>query len=288
MVLQYSKLLDMPVQRAEQNYTRRDTILYALALGAGRPDAGAEPALRFTYEKELQALPTMAVVLAQPRLWVTDPEWGIDYTRLLHGEQYLAVHRPLPPEGTVRSEESVEEIYDKGPGSAAVMYLRRQLRDAAGELLVEMRAGAFIRGHGGFGGGKRGGGPSLPILPSVGRPDRVADVPTAPDQALLYRLCGDVNPLHVDPQAAKAAGFVRPILHGLCSYGVAGRALIGLYCDHDAARTRALDVRFSSPVYPGETLRVEAWNTSERSAVFRCVVVERDVVAIDNGRFEFN
>lgn len=286
MILQYDKLMARIPTPVTHTYTERDTILYALALGAGRPDPAAPEARRFCYEAGLQALPTMAALLGAGPAWLTEPEWGIDFTRLLHGEQALTVHRPLPSSGTVVATETVEEIYDKGAGKGAVMYLRRRLCDADGHLLAEVRAASFMRGNGGFG-GKATGAPVPQVLPDSRAPDASVEIATVPDQALLYRLCGDPNPLHVDPDIARAAGFERPILHGLCAYGIAGRALMALFCGDDARRVRRLDVRFSRPVYPGETLRTEAWHLDERSVAFRCTIPSRGIVAIDNGRFDF-
>jgi acyl dehydratase len=287
MQLQYEKLRARPATRHTQAYTARDTILYALAVGAARPDACAASALRFTYEAGLEALPMMAVVLAiESTPWITDPQWGIDFTRLLHGEQMLSIHEPLPPEGVVTATEWIEEIYDKGAGKGAIMDVRRQLHGEAGQLLVETRASVFLRGAGGFG-GPAGGGAAPQVVPANRAPDAVIDTPTTPDQALLYRLCGDGNPLHVDPVIARAAGFERPILHGLCTYGIAGRVLISHFCNDEAARVKRLDVRFSKPVYPGERLRTEAWLIEPGRAAFRCHVPARAVTVIDNGRFDF-
>ena len=286
MQLQYDKLLDRSPSAVTHTYTERDTILYALAVGAARPDPAAPEALRFTYEKQLQALPTMAVVLGAGPAWMTDPQWGFDYTRVVHGEQMLTVHRPLPPSGAIVATESIEEIYDKGASKGAVMYLCRRLHDTQGELLIELRSAGFLRGNGGFG-GKASGAPTPQAVPAERIPDAALEMSIAPDQASLYRRCGDLNPLHIDPGFAQAAGFDRPILHGLCTYGIAGRALIALFCAHDAQRVKRLDVRFSKPVYPGETLRTEAWRLDGNSVAFRCTVPARDVTVIDNGRFDF-
>ncbi len=287
MKLQYDRLMARPPSIVKQTYTERDTILYALAVGAGRPDPAAQEALRYTYEAQLQALPTMAVVLGIGPNWIDEPQWGIDFTRLLHGEQMLTVHRPLPPSGTVVATEAVEQIYDKGAEKGAVMYVKRVLHDASGELLAEVRSSAFLRGNGGFG-GKATGGPTPHAIPADRAPDCGMETDIATDQALLYRLCGDTNPLHVDPGIARLAGFERPILHGLCTYGIASHALSTMFCSHDAARVRRIDVRFSRPVYPGETLRTEAWLLDANSAVFRCSVPSRGATVIDNGRFDFN
>ena len=166
------------------------------------------------------------------------------------------------------------------------MYLRRRLHDPQGELLVELRSGGFMRANGGFG-GKASGGPTPQPVPTERKSDAAIEMHIAPDQASLYRLCGDLNPLHIDPGFAQAVGFERPILHGLCTYGIAGRALMALFCEHDPRRVKRLDVRFSKPVFPGESLRTEAWRLDVHSVAFRCTVPARGVTVIDNGRFDF-
>jgi acyl dehydratase len=286
MPLDYAKLRARVFEPVTQRYTRKDTILYALGVGAGQLGPTDPSELRLTYEDGLQALPTMAVVLANGPFWIIEPQWGIDWKRMLHGEQMLTVHRPLPPEGTVTAVEGIDEIYDKGADKGALMYLSKRLVDERGELLVEVRASAFLRGNGGFGGPIQGAPQPYPV-PADRPAEATLELPTRADQALLYRLSGDFNPLHIDPRVAAAAGFERPILHGLCSYGIAGRALIKLFCANDPARVRRLDVRFASPVFPGETLRTEVWSTGPGTVAFRCLVVERNVVVINNGRFEF-
>ena len=286
MQLQYERLIARAPSVVMQSYTERDTVLYALAVGAGRPDPCAPEALRYTYEAGLQALPTMAVVLGNGPNWYVEPQWGIDFTRLLHGEQMLTVHRPLPASGTVIATETVEAIYDKGADKGAVMYVKRQLHDTGGDLLVEVRSSAFLRGNGGFG-GPSSGGPTPQPIPSDRAADAGINTHTAADQASLYRLCGDTNPLHIDPSMARSAGFDRPILHGLCTYGIASHALIAMFCAHDAARVKRIDVRFSRPVYPGELLRTDAWLLGDNHVAFRCSVPARGVTVIDNGRFDF-
>jgi acyl dehydratase len=175
----------------------------------------------------------------------------------------------------------IEEIYDKGADKGAVLLWSREISDAAtGEPIATVRGSSFLRADGGFGGTATGAPAPHPIPDRA--PDRVVTLRTRPEQALIYRLSGDYNPLHADPEVAQAAGFERPILHGLCSYAIACRAIVTGPCDGDASRLRALDVRFSAPVYPGETLAVEIWD----AGAFRVTVVERGVVAINNGYFE--
>jgi acyl dehydratase len=287
MPLDYDKVRNWPIPTATQAITLRDTILYALGVGVADSNPVAPDDLKFVYEEGLVALPTMAVTLAPGPFWMQDPETGIAWQKILHGEQMLTVHRPLPPSCTVISLNSIDEIYDKGADKGAVMYLTRKLFDqASGELLMTVRSSAFMRGNGGFG-GKTDGAPQPHPVPSDRPPDLVLDLATRPEQAVLYRLSGDYNPLHIDPAAARAGGFEQPILHGLCSYGIAGRAVLKLLCDNEPARLRRLDVRFASPAYPGETIRTEVWRESGGRAAFRARVVERDVVIINNGLAEF-
>lgn len=286
MPLDYEKIKNWPFQEVSQRYSRRDTILYALGVGAG-VDPLDPGELRFTYEKDLQALPTMGVVLALEGFWMADPRAGLDWRRMLHGEQSLKVHKPLAPEGEVVSLNQIDAIYDKGAQKGAILYMTRKLWDkATGDLLMEVGAAAFMRGDGGFG-GSADGAPVPYAVPVDRAPDLSIDVSTRPDQALIYRLSGDLNPLHIDPALARSAGFDKPILHGLCSYGVAGRALLKLLCENRPGAMRGMNVRFATPVYPGETLRIEAWHTEPGTVAFRCLIKERNVVAINNGRFDY-
>lgn len=281
MALDYRKLKDWPFQDIVQTYTARDCMLYALGVGLGADPLDRQQ-LRFVYEDGLQMLPTMPVVLATPGFWLKDADAGIDWRTVLHGEQALTIHRPLPTAGTVRSRMSVEEIVDKGPGKAAILYSRRDLYDhASGELLCSLWSSGVCRGAGGFG-GPSGPTPAPHPLPDR-EPDLSCDLPTLRQAALIYRLSGDYNPLHADPAVAAAAGFERPILHGLCTYGVAGHALLKTLCGYDGARLRRLDVRFSAPVYPGEMIRTEIWKEGGGRASFRARSIERDIVVLNNG-----
>jgi acyl dehydratase len=225
------------------------------------------------------------VVLGYTGQWAKNPETGIDWKLVLHGEQGLVIHKPLPAAGTVVGRTVIEEIVDKGAGKGALIYSRRDIRDReSGELLASLASTSFLRGDGGFGWPP---GPTKPVheLPQRA-PDLTCDIPTLPQSALIYRLSGDYNPLHADPAIAKAAGFSRPILHGLCTFGVAGHALLRSLCGYDPARFKSMQVRFSSPVFPGETVRTEIWREGGGKFGFRCRIVERDIVAINNGLAE--
>jgi acyl dehydratase len=269
-------------------YTERDTMLYALGLGFGQ-DPMDRGALRFVYEEELQAVPTMAAVMGSPGIWWRDPKTGADAVKLVHGEQDVRVLRPLPVKGCVTARNRVVSLTDKGAGKGAVAVVLRTLVDAAsGDTVAESRNVTFLRGDGGFSadGGKSDPGPEP--LPAV--PERAADVEvsyaTRPEAALIYRLSGDVNPLHADPEVAAKAGFDRPILHGLCTYGMAGRAVIEQVLDHDAARLKRLALRFTSPVWPGETVRYELWREGGALLRLRASVDARKTVVLNNGLVE--
>ena len=285
MPLDYQRLKNWPFADIEHSYGAKDTILYALGLGFGA-DPMDRAQLRFVYEEELKALPTMATVLAYPGQWAKNPETGIDWKQVVHGEQSVVIHKPLAAAGTVVGRTVIEEIVDKGPGRGALVYSRRDISDKeTGALLASLRSTSFLRGNGGFGGPS---GPTNPVhaLPERA-PDLVCDIATLPQAALIYRLSGDYNPLHADPEIATVAGFPRPILHGLCTFGVAGHALLRTLCSYDPARLRHMDGRFSAPVYPGETVRTEIWRDGMGRAGFRCRVLGRDAVVINNGLAEF-
>ncbi|SFC27494.1 MaoC/PaaZ C-terminal domain-containing protein [Tropicimonas isoalkanivorans] len=283
MAIDYEKLMSVQIPTIEQTYTEKDTMLYALGIGLGSDPVDPDQ-LRYVYEKGLVAAPSMAVVLAHPGLWIRDLDTGIDYVKVVHGEQGLTLHRPLPAAATVTGESRVTGIVDKGEGRGAMVYSERVIRDkATGEKLATITQNSFCRADGGY------GGPSDPARKPHALPERApdlsVDLTTIPQQALLYRLNADVNPLHADPEIARKAGFDRPILHGLATYGIACHALLKAVCGYDASRLRSLDGRFTAPVYPGETFRAEIWRDGD-IASYRIRAVERDVVAISNGRAE--
>ena len=279
MPIDYQKLKTWPIPRIEQRYTERDTMLYALGLGCGADPLDRDD-LRFVYEDGLRALPMMGVVLAGPGFWLKDPATGVDWRKVLHGEQGLIVHAPLPASGAVVGTSRITEIIDRGD-KGAFMYSEREVVDQAGNKLCTLTSTTVLRGDGGFG-GPTGPAPEPHALPSR-VPDLAVDLPTLPQAALIYRLSGDYNPLHADPEVAKAVGYDRPILHGLCSFGVAGRAILKACCGNDPARLTDMRLRFSAPVLPGETIRTELWRDGPVVS-FRARVVERDVVVLNNGR----
>jgi acyl dehydratase len=249
-------------------WTSKDCLLYSLGVGCGTDD------LAFTTENTAgvaqRVLPTFACVAIAPeriRSSGANPFAKIgtyNPAMLVHGEQGITLHRPLPTDAEVVSTGAITGIYDKGSG-AVVASESTVVDKASGEPLFSTRFSAFIRGEGGFGGDR---GPSAPKVDLDRKPDHTVTYQTRPDQALLYRLNGDHNPLHSDPSFAKAGGFDRPILHGLCTFGFTGRALLRVLCDDDPERFVSMDARFSRPVLPGDALTVSVWDEGER-AYFR-------------------
>jgi acyl dehydratase len=276
-------VVGVPSEPQPRSWDSTDALLYAVGVGAGLGDPLRE--LEFTTENcegvEQKVLPTFAVLVAQPR--ARRDLGDFDRAMLVHAEQAFELHRPLPPAGSVRTTSTVTGIYDKGSG-ALVVTENVAVDAATGEPLVTSLSSAFIRGEGGFGGAR---GPGRGGAPPWARPDREPDYrvgyPTRPEQALIYRLSGDRNPLHVDPAFAARGGFSRPILHGLCTYGVTGRALLHTLCGSDPARFCSMSGRFSRPVLPGETLTVSIWLTGDGTAVFQTAADDGTVV-IDQGR----
>ncbi|HET6356285.1 MaoC/PaaZ C-terminal domain-containing protein [Streptomyces sp.] len=256
---------------AEIRWDRKDVLLYHLGLGAGVP--ATDPAeLRYTLESKLHVLPSFATV-AGGRLGVVaglgGPGLDIDPTSVLHGGQNIRLHRPLPAEGKAVSTSRVAGVYDKG--KAAVLVLRTDAADDDGPLWTS-DAQIFVRGEGGFGGER---GPSVRLEQPQREPDKTVDRGIREDQALLYRLSGDFNPLHADPEFAALAGFDRPILHGLCTYGMTLKAVVDTVLGGDVGRVRSYTTRFVGVVFPGETLRIRMWQQDSKVQV-SVTAVERD------------
>ncbi len=279
MPIDYEKLMRFAIPETEQTYTDRETMLYALGVGMGA-DPTDPRELRFVYEKHLQAMPTLVAVLCWNDAWMY--ETGIDMTRQLHGEHRITLHRPVPTRGTVVARTRITDVFDKGPGRGAILLFETVIRDkATGDPISTSVATSFARGDGGFG-GPAGSGPAPHPIPDR-EPDTVMDQTTRPDQALLYRLSGDRNPLHADPEYAVAGGFPRPILHGLCTLGHACAAVVRACCDWDATIVRSIAVRFTAPVFPGETIRTEMWRDGGVVS-FRSRAAERDTLVLNHGR----
>jgi acyl dehydratase len=281
MTIDYERLRGRIFPDVVQAYGPREVILYALGLGLGHDPTDAQQ-LQHVYEGNLRILPTMAVVLGHPGFWQRALDTGIEWQAVVHGEQSLVVHRPLPVSGSVTGRMVVEEIVDKGPGRGAHLYTRRDLFDNTdGALLCSLRSNAICRADGGFGGPPVSMPAALPLPPR--EPDCFLDFRIPLQAALIYRLSGDDNPLHADPAVAHRAGFKRPILHGLCTYGIAGYAVAALAAEGDASRLGRFDARFSAPVYPGDLLRTELWFGEVEGLRFRCRVVERGTTVLDRG-----
>lgn len=280
MAIDPDHLLSMPPIVTRQWLTPRDTILYALGVGATELD--------FLFEERLQALPTMAVTLGYPGFIWRDPALGANWQKILHGEQSTILRQPLPVEGEIVGTTRIEALFDKGADKGALAMVAREIHDGAGAHLATSRSMTFLRGDGGFGGTSEGA-PTPHPLPDRA-PDAIVTLATAANQAQIYRLSGDLNPLHIDPDVAAGAGFDGPILHGLATYGVIGRALLAARCGNDPARLRRIDGRFSSPVYPGETIETMIWDAKgsgdEGKLAFRARVVERDKIIFTNGYAE--
>jgi acyl dehydratase len=283
MTIVYDKLMVLDIPQGEQTYGPKDCILYALGVGLGQ-DPMDEDQLAFVYEKNLKVLPTMGAVLGHPGFWMRELDTGIDWVRIVNGEQGVRLHQPLKPQNAVIGRQRILEVVDKGAGKGALVFTERKVTDkATGEPIATVTQTTFCRADGGFGGPARQTPEPHPI-PSRA-PDAVCDLVTRPETALIYRLSGDRNPLHAEPAVARAAGFPRPIAHGLGNFGFAGHAVLKTMCGYDPQKLIAFACRFSAPVFPGETLRTEMWRDGAVVS-FRTRVVERDVIAVNNGRAE--
>jgi acyl dehydratase len=285
-MIDYQKLKNWRFDDVVKSYGERDVILYALGIGLG-VEPENEQALAYVYGPDLKVLPTYGAVLGSPGFFAMDPSFGLDAKRVLHGEQHVVLHSPIPPCATVVAENRITRVIDKGE-RGAVLHVERVLREReSGQLLSTSEQILICRADGGFSSASEPGDASPEPLP--GTPERdadfVVDLPTRPEAALIYRLSGDMNPLHADPRAAQVAGFPRPILHGLATFGVAVHAVLRVCCDYDATALRAMRARFSSPAFPGDTIRTEIWRDGARLNV-RASVPERGVTVLSKGLFE--
>ncbi len=255
-------------------------MLYGLSLGFGDVPLDAERN-RFVYEQRLKIVPTFPTVIA----WLAEPTFtslGVDPLFALHGEQRIDIHRPLQGPMSVRAQGKVLAVYDKGEGRGAVIVTEQRLFDVAdGAPVATLTTSCFGRKEGGC--GKSASAPARPHSLPARAADCVVGIATAPNLALLYRLTGDSNPLHVDPAVAAAAGFPRPILHGLCGFGITCRAVLETFADFDPRRIVSHQARFAAPVFPGETLSIDLWRDADVVS-FQARVAERGVIAISNGK----
>jgi acyl dehydratase len=266
-----------------QRHDWRDCALYAVSLGMGS-DPLDEDELPYVYEGRAQrAVPSQCVVIGWPEFWHDDPATGIDWVRILHGEERFELHQPLPLDAEIRADHSLRAVVDKGPGRGALIYFDTELTDArSGERLASLCATQFLRGDGGC--GSHGEAPpEVPPLPLDARPSACLDYRTPTQAALLYRLASrDYMPLHADPDVARRAGFERPISHGLNTMGLACRAILKHCSPGQPERLRSMFVRFAQPAFPGETIRVELFERGDRVR-FRALAVERNAIVLDRG-----
>jgi acyl dehydratase len=246
-------------------YDDRDVMLYAVGVGATELD--------FVFERNLKVLPTFAVIPGFPAMMGLAATVEINPVMLLHGEQRIKLHKPIPTKGKLTTGGKVTGVYDKGKG--ALLVVEADTKDEQGEVLFANTAGVFVRGAGGFGGER---GPEAGNKAPDRAPDKSVEMQTLPIQAMIYRLSGDRNPLHIDPAFAKMAGYDTPILHGLCSYGHVGRAVLSEYCDNDPARMAGLEVRFSGVVFPGDSITTEMWDEGDGHIVLQAKTQRGDVV----------
>lgn len=283
-VADVEQALAIEAEEIPGSYSDRDSLLYAVAIGMGKDPL---------YDKELEyvcesmgnrVVPTAATVLTKPS-WQpsnrSDLMSRMNYVLMLHGEQRLQIHQPLPPAANTLISNRITGVYDKGEGKGALLTNETSVKLEDGSPLYTVGSTLFYRGDGGFGGSAEGA-PVPHTLPDR-EPDAVCELGQRADQAMVYALCGDRNPLHRDPGVAAKAGFDRPILHGLCSYGIACHAVLKTMLDYDQTRMKSFDVRFSSPVFPGETHIVEMWKDDDVVS-FRTRIKERNVISINNGK----
>jgi len=281
----YPDVLEQGTRPRTFSYGDKDVMLYALGIGLGA-DPMDEAELAFVYEKGLKAVPTAATVLAGrgqaeplPTKAGHRPSQP-NRLMLVHGEQKVELHRPLPPAGTFTTESRTIGAYDKGKDKGAVLVNQTTWKDERGAVVATLTGSSFCRADGGFG-GPADGQPEPHQVPAR-KPDLSVDIATRPDQALLYRLNGDRNPLHSDPESARKSGFPRPILHGLCTYGISCRAVLAAVTGYDPDPVASHQARFSAPVFPGDTVTVDLWRDG-REISFEARVKAREATVIKNG-----
>ena len=277
MTINYDEIMNLTSENVEISYSDKDSILYSLGIGLGNDPMNLNE-LKYVYENSQSVLPSMATNFQyhSPLLLKTN----INFIMVVHGEQRLSITNALPVSGDFIANAKVIGCYDKGPARGAIIEVETTVKNKKNnEEICKLVSTTFARGDGGFGGPDS---PKKEIFIPDGEPDYVSEVSTKPDQALIFRLSGDYNPLHSDPNFAKAAGFEKPILHGMCTYGIACRSLVNEICENDASKLKRFDCRFSSPVYPGETIVTEMWK-NDKMIYFNSKVKERDKLVLKNG-----
>ena len=277
MTINYDEIMNLTSENVEISYSDKDSILYSLGIGLGNDPMNLNE-LKYVYENSQSVLPSMATNFQyhSPLLLKTN----INFIMVVHGEQRLSITNALPVSGDFIANAKVIGCYDKGPARGAIIEIETTVKEKKNnEEICKLVSTTFARGDGGFGGPDS---PKKEIFIPDGEPDYVSEVSTKPDQALIFRLSGDYNPLHSDPNFAKAAGFEKPILHGMCTYGIACRSLVNEICENDASKLKRFDCRFSSPVYPGETIITEMWK-KDKMIYFNSKVKERDKLVLKNG-----
>ena len=277
MAINYEEIMSLEDKGLEFSYTQRDSIIYGLGIGLGKDPMDATE-LKYVYENGLIAFPSMATNFQYKSPLLLKAK--LNMIMIVHGEQGVTLHQPMPASADVISDTKVVNCYDRGASKGAIIEVETNVRlKKDNSPLCTLTSKTFARGDGGFGGEDVPA--SIPVELND-TPDIIHEVTTTEDQALIFRLSGDSNPLHSDPNIAKMAGYPKPILHGLCSYGVACRSIVETLCEKDSKKLKKFNVRFSSPVFPGETIVTEMWKKNDEIH-FQSKVKERDKVVLKNG-----
>lgn len=283
MAIDLDKLLNFPAKEEDITYSKRDTILYALGICIGFEPMD-ERQLRYVYERDLIAFPTIAMAVGHPGWWLGDA--GLEASRTVHAQKRMEVLAPMPAEGTVHTRSIVTGAEDKGPGKGMLVHTQRDIWDKrSGQHLSRQINTIMARGMGGIGGPKTPA--RTPHIVPERAPDLHCDLPTIPQQALLFRLNGDKHPIHVDPEFVRNSGFPHTILHGLATMAICAHAIVRSCCDYDASAIKGLECRFTKPVFPGDVIRTEIWRDGAQIS-FRARVSSRDEVVVEHGLFELD
>ena len=282
MPINYDEIMSLKSENIEISYTDKDSILYGLGVGLGNDPMNMDE-LKYVYENGQIALPSMATNFQYHSSLLMSA--NLNFIMVVHGEQKLSIINPIPVSGEFVADMKVINCFDKGASKGAIVEVETTVKlKSDGTEICKLISTTFARGDGGFGGPES---PPQKVYEPEGTPDIVDEITTKPDQALIFRLSGDYNPLHSDPNFAKAAGFPKPILHGLCTYGVACRSIVKTACDKDVKKLKSFNCRFSSPVFPGETIVTEMWKNGN-VINFQSKVKERDKIILKNGASEIS